>query len=434
MKKLTLSILLLAALKSVAQNPAPAGPQVRAVALTGATIHVGNGQVITNGTIVFDKGVITAVGNGDTPINGAERIDVAGKHIYPGLISPAATVGLQEFASVRATLDFQETGSLNPNVRALIAYNTDSEVIPTIRNNGLLMTQAMPDGGVLAGSSSIMHTDGWNWEDAVLKADDGLWLNWPGYFARSFDFETFSVSLKKNEQRQDGINALTATFSDARAYADLKNPAPKNLKFEAMKGLFDGSKCLYIRANYGKDIIEAVKFAKQLGVRKPVIVGAEDAGRVVDFLKENSVPVILGPMHRLPNLQDEDVYLPYKLPGKLQKAGVLVSLSYDGEWWRTRNLPFQAGTAAGFSGIDKEEALKMITSNTAKIMGIDNVVGTLEKGKHATLVVSKGDLLDMRTNVIEHAFIQGRHINLDDKHKRLFHMYREKYGQPDIGK
>ncbi|MGA0556613.1 amidohydrolase family protein [Larkinella sp. VNQ87] len=434
MKKLTLSILLLAALKGVAQNPAPARPQVRPVALTGATIHVGNGQVIPNGTIVFDKGVITAVGNGDTPTTGAEVINVAGKHVYPGVISPAATVGLQEVASVRATLDYQETGSLNPNVRSLIAYNTDSEVIPTIRNNGLLMTQAVPDGGVMAGSSSVMQTDAWNWEDAVLKADDGLWLSWPGYFARSFDFETFAVSLKKNEQRQDGINALTATFADARAYADLKNPAPKNLKLEAMKGLFDGSKALYIRANYGKDIIEAIRFAKQMGVRKPVIVGAEDAARVIDFLKENQVPVILGPMHRLPNLQDEDVYLPYKLPGMLQKAGILVSLSYEGEWWRTRNLPFQAGTAAGFGGLDKEEALKMITSNTARIMGIDNVVGTLEKGKHATLLVSKGDLLDMRTNVIEHAFIQGRHINLDDKHKRLYHMYREKYGQPDLGK
>lgn len=434
MKKITLSILLLASLNGFAQNPAPAGPQTRAVALTGATIHVGNGQVIANGTIVFDKGVITAVGNGDTPTNGAEMINASGKHIYPGLISPAATVGLQEFASVRATLDYQETGSLNPNVRSLIAYNTDSEVIPTIRNNGLLMTQAVPDGGVIAGSSSVMQTDGWNWEDAVLKADDGLWLQWPGYFARNFDFETFSASLKKNEQRQDAINALVATFADARAYADLKNPAPTNLKLEAMKGLFDGTRSLYIRANYGKDIIEAVKFARQMGVRKPVLVGAEDAGRVVDFLKENNVPVILGPMHRLPTLEDEDVYLPYKLPGILQKAGILVSLSYDGEWWRTRNLPFQAGTAAGFGGLDKEEALKMLTSNTARIMGIDNVVGTLEKGKHATLVVSKGDLLDMRTNVIEHAFIQGRHINLDDKHKRLFHMYREKYGQPDIGK
>lgn len=434
MKKITLSILLLASLNGFAQNPAPAGPQTRAVALTGATIHVGNGQVIANGTIVFDKGVVTAVGNGDTPTNGAEVINASGKHIYPGLISPAATVGLQEFASVRATLDYQETGSLNPNVRSLIAYNTDSEVIPTIRNNGLLMTQAVPDGGVIAGSSSVMQTDGWNWEDAVLKADDGLWLRWPGYFARNFDFETFSASLKKNEQRQEAINALVATFADARAYADLKNPAPKNLKLEAMKGLFDGTRSLYIRANYGKDIIEAVKFARQMGVRKPVLVGAEDAGRVVDFLKENNVPVILGPMHRLPTLEDEDVYLPYKLPGILQKAGILVSLSYDGEWWRTRNLPFQAGTAAGFGGLDKEEALKMLTSNTARIMGIDNVVGTLEKGKHATLVVSKGDLLDMRTNVIEHAFIQGRHINLDDKHKRLFHMYREKYGQPDIGK
>lgn len=434
MKQLTLSILLLASLSGFAQNPAPAGPQTRAIALTGATIHVGNGQVINNGVILFDKGIITAVGDGNTPTNGAEVINVAGKHVYPSIISPASTVGLQEISAVRATVDFQETGFINPNIRSLIAYNTDSEVIPTIRNNGLLLTQVMPMGGVISGSSSVVQSDSWNWEDAVLKADDGIWLTWPGYFARSFDFEDFSVSLKKNEQRQESINALKATFADAVAYAALKNPAPKNLKFESMKGLFDGTKNLYIRADYGKDIIEAIKFAKQMGIRKPVIVGGEDAGRVIDFLKENNVAVILGPMHRLPNLQDEDVYLPYKLPGMLQKAGIAVSLSYDGAYWRTRNLPFQAGTAAGFGGIDKEDALKMITSTTAKIMGIDNVVGTLEKGKHATLVVSKGDLLDMRTNVIEHAYIQGRHINLDDKHKRLYHMYREKYGQPDLGK
>ncbi|WP_128546885.1 amidohydrolase family protein [Larkinella soli] len=436
MKKILISIagLLGIALSVSAQNPAPSRPQARPIALSGATIHVGNGQVIPNGIIVFDKGVITAVGDANTPTNGAQVIEVAGKHIYPGLISPASTVGLQEVASVRATLDFQEVGYLNPNIRALIAYNTDSEIIPTIRNNGILLTQAMPQGGVISGSSSVMQTDGWNWEDAVLKADDGIWLNWPGYFSRDFDFENFGVTLKKNERRQDGINVLTATFGDAKAYSELKKPATANLRFEAMKGLFDGSRCLYIRADYGKDIIEAVKFAKQMGVRKPVIVGGDDAARVVDFLKENNIPVILNPLHRLPNRQDEEVDRPYRLPSILHKAGVKVALSYAEEWWRTRNLPFLAGTAAGFGGLDKEEALKMITSNTAGIMGIDKQVGTLEKGKHATLVVSKGDLLDMRTNVVEQAYIQGRTINLDDKHKRLYNIYREKYGQEQTGK
>ena len=428
MKKTFLTILTLATLGSAyAQNPAPARPQAGAIALTGATIHVGNGQVINNGVIVFDRGVITSVGEANTPTNGAEVINVAGKHVYPGLISPAATVGLQEYASVRATLDFSEVGILNPNIRALIAYNTDSEVIPTIRNNGILLTQAMPQGGTISGSSSIMQTDGWNWEDAVLKKDDGIWLNWPGYYSREFNFEDFSVALRKNPRREEAINGLNATFAEAKAYSAQKAVTPINLKFEAMRGLFSGASNLYIRADYAKDIIESVKFAKAAGVQKVVVVGADEAYRVAGFLKDNNVSVILSPLHRLPNRQDEDVDLPYKMPGILQKAGVMVALSYNEEWWRTRNLPFLAGTAAGFGVGDKEEALKMITSNSAKIMGVDNVVGTLEKGKHATLFVSKGDALDMRTNVVEYAFIQGRNVNLDDKHKRLYKIYKDKY-------
>ncbi|KAB7733228.1 amidohydrolase family protein [Rudanella paleaurantiibacter] len=433
MRHFFLSILALTTFGKVwAQNPAPAKPQTRAIALMGATIHVGDGRVIQNGLITFDKGVITAVGDASTVRvnrNEVDVIDLTGKHIYPGLISPASLVGLQEVASVRATVDSREIGELNPNVRSLIAYDTDSEIIPTIRNNGVLLTQAMPLGGTVSGSSSIMHTDGWNWEDAVLRKDDGIWLNWPGYFARNFDFDTFSVSIKKNDKRDEAMRAIETVFAEAKAYAALPSPTPMNLKFEAMRGLFTGRQNLYVRADLGKDIIEAVRFAKAAGVPKVVIVGGEEADRVAGFLKENNVPVILSALHRLPNRQDEAVDLPYRLPGILQKAGVLVGLSYAEEWWRTRNLPFLAGTAAGFGIGDREEALKLVTSNTARILGIDNVVGTLETGKQATLFVSVGDALDMRTNVVEHAFIQGRKVNLDDKHKRLYQKFKTKYGQ-----
>jgi len=429
MKKLLTSILALGVLTSYAQNPAPARAQERAIALTGATIHIGNGQVIQNGVVVFDKGVITAVGDGSTSTAGAEVINVAGKHVYPGLISPASTVGLQEIGAVKATVDKQEIGELNPNVRALIAYNTDSEIIPTIRNNGVLLTQAMPQGGTVSGSSSVMMTDGWNWEDAVLKKDDGIWVNWPSYFARNFNFEDFSVTVQKNAKRNEAISALEATFADAKAYTAIRNPTPINLKFEAMRGLFSGKQNLYIRADYSKDIIEAVKFAKALAIPNVVIVGGEEAHKVITFLKENNVPIILSELHRLPNREDEDVYQPYRTPGVLHKAGVLVGLSYADGWWRTRNLAFLAGTAAGFGIDNHEEALKLVTSNNAKILGIDNVVGTIEKGKQATIFVSKGDALDMRSNVIEQAFIQGRNVNLDDRHKRLYKIYKDKYEQ-----
>jgi len=432
MRHILVTLLALASLTSFGQNPAPGRTQERPIALMGATIHTGTGQVIQNGLITFDKGIITNVGDASTVrlnTNEMQVIDVSGKHIYPGLISPASLVGMQEIASVRATVDSREIGVLNPNIRSLIAYDSDSEIIPTIRNNGVLLTQAMPMGGTVSGSSSIMYADGWNWEDAVLRKDDGLWLNWPGYYAREFDFETFQAAIRKNERRDEAIRGLQATFAEAKAYADGAKTASANLRFEAMKGLFKGTQNLYVRADYAKDIIEAVRFAKSAGVVKVVIVGAEDANKVAGFLKENNVPVILSALHRLPNRQDEPTDMPYRLPGILQKAGVLVSLSYAEEWWRTRNLPFLAGTAAGFGVTDREEALKMITSNTAKILGIDGQVGTLETGKHATLVVSKGDLLDMRTNFVEHAFIQGRKVDLDDKHKRLYNKFKTKYGQ-----
>ncbi|MBC8155641.1 MAG: amidohydrolase family protein [Bacteroidetes bacterium] len=436
-KRIILFLSLATILSARAQNPAPGKTQARPIALTGATIHVGTGQVITNGYVIFDKGLITAVGDMTTArlaLDQMEVIDAQGKHIYPGFISPASSVGLQEISAVRSTVDLNEVGVVNANVRALIAYNTDSEVIPTIRNNGVLLTQATPRGGIVSGSSSVMQADGWNWEDAVLRKDDGLWLNWPGYFARDFNPEDFSISLKKNERRTEAINALRAVFADAKGYAEEKGTNATNLKMEAMRGLFTGTQALYIRADYAKDILEAVRFAQAMGVKRPVIVGGEESNRVVDFLKENNVPVILSRLHRLPNRADEDVDLPYRMPGILQKAGVLVALSYDDEWWRTRNLPFLAGTAAGFGVTDREEALKMITANTAKIMGVDKMVGTLEVGKHATLFVSKGDALDMRTNVVEQAFIQGRRVNLDDRHKRLYNTYLDKYNQEKLGK
>ncbi len=425
-------LLALASLTGYAQNPAPAKPQAKPIALMNGTIHVGNGQVIPNGVIIFDKGVITTVADATTVrlnMDGMEVISVAGKHVYPGFISPASTVGLEEIGAVRATVDKQEVGVLNSNVRALVAYNTDSEIIPTIRNNGVLLTQAMPEGGTVSGSSSIMQADGWNWEDAVLKADDGLWLTWPGYFATVFDFTDFSRVIKKNEKRDEAIAALRATFADAKAYASQTGQSPKNLKLEAMRGLFSGQQNLYVRADYAKDILEAAQFARAVGVQKVVIVGAEEADRVAGFLAEQKVPVILSALHRLPNRPDEAVDLPYRMPGILQKAGVLVSLSYAGEWWRTRNLPFQAGTAVGFGVTDREEALKMITSNTARILGIADKVGTLEAGKHATLFVSAGDALDMRTNVVERVFIRGRTTSLDDRHKRLYKQYQDKYGK-----
>lgn len=415
---------------SRAQNPAPATPQTRPIVLTGATIHVGNGEVISNGAIAFDKGVIVQVGPAATVKvpGGAETVDVKGKHIFPGIVSLNTTVGLQEIASVRATLDYREVGEINPHVRALVAYNTDSEVIPTLRGNGVLLSQAVPQGGAISGSSSVFYSDGWNWEDAVLKKDDGVWLSWPPFLAGSFNNEDFTYSVKRNDKRQEVIDLFKLTFTEAKAYNELKDPSPVNLRLAAMKPLFNGTANLYIRADYAKDIIEAVNFAKEAGVKKIVIAGGDQSYKVAAFLKDNQVPVILNTTHRLPGGVDENVYLPYELPGLLHKAGVKVAITYADEWWRTRNLGFLAGTASGFGEVTPEEALQFITKNAADIIGADQV-GTLEKGKQASLLVSDGDILDMRGNVINMVYIRGGKVNLDDKQKRLYEKYKDKYGK-----
>lgn len=414
-----------------AQNPAPAKPQTKPVVLTGATIHIGNGQVIQNGAIAFDKGIITQVGPAAsvTSPSGAETVEVKGKHIFPGLISLNTTVGLQEIASVRATLDYREVGEINPHVRALVAYNTDSEVIPTLRGNGILVSQAVPQGGAISGSSSVFYSDGWNWEDAVLKKDDGIWLSWPAFLAGNFDNETFTYSIKRNDKRQEVIDLFKKTFAEAKAYAEIANPSPVNLRLEAMKPLFAGTANLYIRADYAKDIIESIRFAQEAGVKKIVIAGGNESYKVTAFLKENQVPVIINTTHRLPEGVDENVYLPYELPGLLHKAGVKVAITYADEWWRTRNLGFLAGTASGFSGVTSEEALQFVTRNAADIIGAGQQVGTLEKGKQASLLVSDGDILDMRGNMIQAAYIRGGKVNLDDKQKRLYEKYKDKYGK-----
>jgi len=292
-----------------------------------------------------------------------------------------------------------------------------------------LLSQSVPQGGIISGSSSVFYSDGWNWEDAVLVKDDGIWLSWPPFLSSNFNYEDFTVSVKRNDKRQEAINLFRATFSDAKAYSETQSPNPVNLRLAAMKPLFDGSANLYIRAEYGKDIIEAVNFAKEIGVKKIVIVGGDESYKVTAFLKENQIPVILNPTHRLPGRVDENVYLPYELPGMLHKAGVKVAITYADEWWRTRNLAFLAGTSSGFGNVTPEEALQFVTKNAAEIIGADKLVGTLEKGKQASFLVTAGDMLDMRGNVIQMAFIKGGKVNLDDKQKRLYEKYKVKYGK-----
>jgi imidazolonepropionase-like amidohydrolase len=427
MKYKILTFLTLMASAVAAQVPAPVPPQSRAVLLTGATLHVGNGTVIEQASVAFDQGKITYAGPaaGAPAVANAEKIDVAGQHIYPGLIQPNTQLGLNEVESVRATLDEREVGLLNPNVRAMVAYNTDSDVLPTIRANGVLMVQVTPLGGTLAGQSSVMQLDAWNWEDAVVKADDGLHLNWPAAISPLGGGIPNPLAADLVRDREKLIQDLTAFFQEAAAYGQGRFDK-QNFKLTAMKGLFDGSKKLYLHANNAKEIIEGVRFAQKSGVKSIVLVGGRDAWRITDFLRDNQIPVILSGVHALPGNAGDDTDLPYKTPYLLQQAGILYCLDYSASLHGIRNLPFIAGTAVAH-GLSREQALMAISANTARILGIDARVGTVEAGKEATLVVSAGDLLDMRTNNVTQAFIQGRRISLTDKQKYLYEKFKNKY-------
>lgn len=420
---LTFSVLL-STFYCMAQIETPAPAQTKSILLLNGIAHIGNGEVIDNSAIGFKEGKLTLVADArkiKIDFNAYDTIiKIDGKHVYPGFIAPNSTLGLVEIDAVRATRDMDETGEFTPHVRSIIAYNTDSKITTTVRSNGILMGQITPRGNYVSGTSSIVQFDAWNWEDAVYKEDDGVHLNWQNMYSR--------WNGKPNKKYTEKINDLKEFFANALAYSKTEEQEEINLRFEAMRGVFSGEKTLFIHADFVKEITEAIDFAKDHEVKKMVIVGGYDAWRVSDMLKDNKVSVMLRRVHDLPVHEDDDVYLPYKLPKMLFDAGVLFCLENSGdmEAMGTRNLPFYAGTAASY-GLDKEEALKLITLNTAKILGIDNTVGSLEGGKDATLFISTGDALDMKTNNVVAAFIQGRHIDLDNHQKKLYRKYSEKY-------
>lgn len=400
----------------------PSQKQSKKIILKGATVHVGNGTVLNNASIAFENGKITEVSTSTINESGAEVIDAKGKHIYPGLICVDSRLGLEEIEAVRATLDYAEVGELNPNIRSVIAYNTDSKILPTVRSNGILLALSVPEGGIIPGTSSLMKLDGWNWEDAAYKMDVATQLNWPSIRIRNAWWAPPADEQRK--QSAENMAMIRRFFDEAKAYAQLDKPASTNLKFEAMKQIFNGSRKLFISAASAKEITSSVLFAESYGI-KPVILGAQEAYMVSDFLKEHNVPVIYTNPHSLPANEDDDIDMPYKTAKILKDKGVLYALSINGSW-QQRNLPFLAGTTAAY-GLSKEEALQSITLNAAKILGVDKTTGSLEVGKDANIIISEGDVLDMRTSQITKAYIQGASIDLDNKQKELYRTYLEKY-------
>ena len=396
--------------------------------IMGGIAHLGTGEKIESSLIVVRDGKFDLVADASVVRIDPSAFDTIirayGKHIYPAFIAPNTTLGITEIDAVRASKDYNEVGSYNPNVRSQIAYNTDSKIIKTVRTNGVLITQSTPRGGVISGLSSVMYLDGWNWEDATLKADDGIHLNWPSSFNTS-GWWAEPGKTSKNKNYDDRVKEIKNYFEIAKSYS--QDDSKMDLELVSIKELFKGTRNLYIHANYAKDIRESVRFFKKIGINNIVIVGGRDALNAISILKENNISIILERVHSLPVNEDAAIDQFYKLPSQLSENNILFCLAYNGdmEAMGTRNLAFTAGTAVAY-GLDMEKAIASISLNTAIILGIGKTTGSIEIGKNATFFISSGDALDMRTNNIELAFINGVPVDLNNLQKELFEKYKNR--------
>ena len=393
---LTYALIFVFTLNLIASDIIPGKPQNKPIALVGGTIHTITQGTIENGVVLFDKGKIIAVGKNVNIPKDAEIINISGKHVYPGLINAFTTVGLIEIGAVRATRDVTEVGLINPNVRAEVAFNPDSEHPPVTRANGITTVLVVPTGELIAGQSALMMLDGWTWEEMTLKAPVGLHIYWPRMIPPStVRFSRQSPEeLKKETERR--LQLIRETFQKARAYKKAKESEAQkgipyhetDLKYEAMIPVLEGKVPVFVHANSSKEILSAIEWAESEKV-KIVIVGGSDAWKVADVLKNKNIPVILTNIHRLPSTRDSEYDEPFTVAYKLYKAGVKFCIGGEGGYYNERNLPYQAATCAAF-GLPKDEALKAITIYPAEILGVADKVGSIEPGKDATLIVTTG--------------------------------------------
>ncbi|MEC7566174.1 MAG: amidohydrolase family protein [Planctomycetota bacterium] len=427
-KTLTLYLLTLSTATALASPEVPGAKQTQPIALVGGTVHTVSGETIENATILFEQGKIVAVGKQVSLRQGVQIIQIPGKHVFPGMLDAYTNMGLVEINAVRASDDEQEVGNFNPNVRAEVAVNPDSEIIPTTRSNGVLLCLSAPSGGLVSGRSAVLQLDGWTYEDLTIHAGAGLHVNWPS-MALVNDWWVSASAKDQIASREKALLDLTDKFDMARRYDAARSQNPDTLidvKWESMRDILAGNVPLIVTANNANQIQAAVAFAVRQKV-KLIINGGYDAIYCADLLKKHAVPVILGGVYRTPRRTDDFYDLPYEMPAILNRLGVQFCISSDGRFGASmsRNLPFHAGTAAAY-GLPVDEAVKAVTLYPAQILGVDKQVGSLEVGKDATLVITDGHLLEIATQV-EQTYVQGRRVDMSDRHKRLWNKYQQRY-------
>jgi|694.fasta_scaffold42291_5 imidazolonepropionase-like amidohydrolase len=406
------------------------GQKSQAILLVNGFLHQGNGTVVETALIGIRNGKIDFVKNALSSAYKKSEwdtiIDLQGQHVYPAFIAPNSTLGITEIDAVRATRDFQEVGYLNPHIRSQIAFNAESKVISTVRTNGVLFAQVTPRGGRISGTSSVMALSGWNWEDATIFKDDGVHINWPESIQGTWKDDVITKTKGKNYQQQK--EELVTFFNLVKAYQNNADELKTDLRLNAMIPCLTAEKRIYFHANEIQQLTDIIEFVHFFDIPYPVIVGGYDSYMIARKLKDAKIPVMLGRTHSLPENEDDPIDLPFQLPTMLQKEGVLFCLQNEGEMeaMNARNLPFQAGTAMAY-GLTEEQAIQSISLNTAKIMGISKTYGSIEAGKSASLFVSKGNALDMRTNQVSLIFVNGSFVPTTNFQTELYQRYEKKY-------
>ncbi|MDX2114258.1 MAG: amidohydrolase family protein [Planctomycetota bacterium] len=406
--------------------------------IVGATVHTVSGAVLEGASVRLDRaGTIAEVTTSSVAADAAlfTVVDARGKHVYPGMIGANTQSGLIEVGAVRATLDYAETGAVTPEVRAAVAVNPDSTLLPVTRSNGVLTVGVLPLGGAIPGRASVIRLDGWTWEDMAVDDDAGVVVNWPTMRPTRGWWVTKSIEDQEKERRE-ALAQIDTAFATARAYLAARGAGqagPTDVRWEAMRGVLEKGDRVFVRAEELEQIQSATAWAVRHGL-KLVIVGGRDAWMptAIESIKQADAGVIIAGTHRLPRRNDSDFDESFTLPMRLEEAGVRWALASAGGPFETpheRNLPYHAATAVAY-GLGREAALRSITLSAAELLGVGDRLGSVEVGKEATLIVTDGDPLEITTKV-ERAFIRGREIDLENKQTALEKKYREKYRQQE---
>jgi len=403
------------------------------LALTGGTVHTVSGPVLEGATVLIEEGTVVEVGRNVPVPPGTPVRDVTGLHVYPSLIAADTVLGLVEVGSVRGTIDVSEVGEVHPHIRAEVAVNPDSELLPVAISGGVLLAGVSPHGGIISGTSAILALEGWTWEDMTQRSPTGLWISWPAMGIRRGPGAKPSPA-EQEKARDRRVKTIRDAFREARAWhvardamGDRQVPRHENdARWEAMGPVLSGEVPVFVRAGRRAQIEAALDWAREEGV-DIVIAGGADAWRIARRLADEGVPVILDPVLALPAREWEPYDTRFAAAARLHEAGVEFCISTGAGSFGAagvRNLPYMAAMASAF-GLPREEALKSVTLYPARILGVDDRFGSIGPGKDATLIVTDGDILEI-TSSVRRAFLHGEELDLSDRHKRLYDKYRNR--------